>query len=140
MTPNVGEAVDRQGRSYIAVENIKRYRHFAKQTDLKGARAMGPGPGQRFSRCVLGRGRGPVPRPYQCPVLVVIRSYCFTRCYHWGRREEGRVGSRCNISYNCMRICNDLKIKFNLKISLSLKCQDCVIFLTTACESAIISK
>lgn len=58
--------------------------------------------------------------------LPVIQSYSFIRCYHQGKLGEGHMGSLVFLTTACEPA---IISKFNLKISLSLKCQDCVTFM-----------
>lgn len=53
----------------------------------------------------------------------------FARCYLWRKLAKGHTESFCIISYNCMRICNYLKIKILVKeiIFLALE-NDCYTF------------
>ena len=68
---------------------------------------------------VIIKGNRREPRG-QCQYLVVISHFNFARCYHhWGTRWRGQESSRycfCCCFYNCMWICNYLKLKkFNIK-------------------------
>ena len=123
ITPNAGEAVGRLDHSHThCCGNYKTAQMLCKTVWLKeeGATEKWACHGGGGTRLCVG-----------CPsaqVLAVVVPYSFTRCHNWGKWGKGHMGSLGIISYNCMWICNYLKIKFNLKISLSLKCQGMVLF------------
>ena len=45
-----------------------------------------------------------------CTLLSAMSSYDFAKCYHRGKPYKGHKGSLYIIFYNCMGICNYLKI------------------------------
>ena len=64
----------------------------------------------------LWRWRCSVSRLYQCQYLVVKLCFSFKRYFPWGKLWKRHTGSLYVISYNCMWIYNDLKIKSLMKI------------------------
>lgn len=48
-------------------------------------------------------------------ILVLILYYNFARCYHWGKQGKRYRGFLCITSDKCMKIYNDVKLKYLMK-------------------------
>lgn len=76
------------------------------------------------SRCGYERATWniPVVLGFLCPVILF---YSFAQCHHWGKFGKGYIGSLCVISYNCLRIYNNLKTKSLIKSTIWEAKKDC---------------
>lgn len=61
-------------------------------------------------RSLPGEGTGLYLDCVNADILVLIQYYSFAKCYHWETRLKS-IQDTCILSYSCMWIYNDIKIK-----------------------------